>query len=60
MTDWLLLVILLTGKSSVKVDAISVTRFPTQQACEAEGAKNKKESRKRATFTCFEVARIKK
>ena len=60
MTEWLLLTIYLTGKSAIAIDAMNVTRHPTQERCEQVGAADKKASKKRASFVCFEVAKFKR
>ena len=58
MTEWLLLIVLLTGQRYVTVDSLSVSRLPTLDACEQAGARFKAESKKRAAFTCFEVNKL--
>ena len=60
MTEWLLLVVLLTGAKDVRVESIVHARYETQDACEIAGAKYKTESRKRAAFACIEVARARR
>lgn len=60
MNEWLLLVVLLTGSRYVQVHSLPTARYETQQQCEEGGAKYKKESKKRATFVCIEVAPLRK
>lgn len=61
MNEWLLMVIITVGvKGGFAVDQISVNRFPTQQACEVQGAAEKRQIKKKnLAFTCFEVTKVK-